>query len=81
VAEPCRDIDLPQESFGAERGGQGRAQHRDGDLPAVPQILGDEGRLTTVSTARRGNDVWGTIRDENDVARVVKLRIEPPINP
>jgi hypothetical protein len=39
MLEPCRDFDLTEEPVGAQAGGQLRAQHLDGDLAVVLQVL------------------------------------------
>jgi hypothetical protein len=41
VLEVGGDLDLPQEALAAEHGGQLRVEDLDGDLAAVPDVLGE----------------------------------------
>jgi hypothetical protein len=40
VGEARGDVDIPQEPRATERGRELGSQHLDGDLPVVPQVLG-----------------------------------------
>ena len=41
MLEPSREPDLPLEALGAERGGELRMEHLEGDRPVVPEVLGE----------------------------------------
>jgi hypothetical protein len=44
MLEPRRGLDLAQETVAAERGAQFRVQDLDGDVPVVPDVMGQVDR-------------------------------------